>query len=215
MLYNYQFERTLTDSERCNLFSVELYLASEVKKTVENAASTLKSKGTLDFLMFICTCIGKNQILIYSILFSRYPGTFTGEILQVHIGGKNTCQNHLVQTNIWVLFLYSQLQSMAYSFIQLALIRDCVCPSTINTLEFNQFLLSSNFGGFHFLSWNSHQMPIEERNIKTFVLFEFVNMYPTWFTSIWFTKYTMFTLFQHNLCTIWKDELFKHYGVQK
>lgn len=126
MLYNYQFDRTLTDSKRCNLFSVELYLASEVKKTVENAASTLKSKGTLDFLMFICTCIGKNQILIYSILFSRYPGTFTGEILQVHIGGKNTCQNHLVQTNIWVLFLYSQLQSMAYSFIQLAVIRDSV-----------------------------------------------------------------------------------------
>lgn len=82
MLYNYQFERTLTDSKRCNLFSVELYLASEVKKTVENAASTLKSKGTLDFLMFICTCIGKKSNI------DRYPGTFTGEILQVHIGEK-------------------------------------------------------------------------------------------------------------------------------
>lgn len=136
--------------------------------------------------------------------------------------GKNTCQNHLVQTNtcIWVLFLYSQLQSMAYSFIQFALIRDCVCPSTINTLEFNQFLLSSNFGGFHFLSWNSQSNAHwRKKHNKICVVWicEHVssNLNPTWFTSIWFTKYTMFTPFQDNLCIIWKDELFKNYGVQK
>lgn len=94
--------------------------------------------------------------------------------------GKNTCQNHLVQTNIWVLFLYSQLQSMAYSFIQLALIRDCF-PSTINILEFNQFLLSSNFGGFHFLSWNSQSNAHWRKKHNKICVVEFVNMYPqTW-----------------------------------
>lgn len=180
MLYNYQFERTLTDSKRCNLFSVELYLASEVKKTVENAASTLKSKGTLDFLMFICTCIGKK---------SNIDKTYSADI-QVHLQvkycrfilGKNTCQNHLVQTNIWVLFLYSQLQSMAYSFNQLAVIRDSVFvhPPLIYWSLIN-FCWALILVDFIFWAETPNPMPTEERNITKFVLFEFVNMYPqTW-----------------------------------
>lgn len=94
--------------------------------------------------------------------------------------------------------------------------RLCVCPSTINILELNQFLLSSNFGGFHFLSWNSQSNAHwRKKHNKICVVWicEHVssNLNPTWFTS----KYTMFTLFQHKLCIIWKDELFKNYGVQK
>lgn len=180
MVVIYQFERTLTDSKRCNLFSVELYLASEVKKTVENAACTLKSKGTLDFTMFICTCIGKNM---------HIDKTYSVDI-QVHLQvkycrfilGKNTCQNHLVQTNIWVLFLYSQLQSMAYSFIQLAVIRDSVFvhPPLIYWSLIN-FCWALILVDFIFWAETPNPMPTEERNITKFALFEFVNMYPqTW-----------------------------------
>lgn len=96
--------------------------------------------------------------------------------------GKNTCQNHLVQTNIWVLFLYSQLQSMAYSFIQLALIRDSVFvhPPLIYWSLIN-FCWALILVDFIFWAETPNPMPTEERNITKFVLFEFVNMYPqTW-----------------------------------
>lgn len=132
------------------------------------------------YLMFICTCIGKKW---------NIDKTYSVDI-QVHLQvkycrfilGKNTCQNHLVQTNIWVLFLYSQLQSMAYSFIQLALIRDSVFvhPPLIYWSLIN-FCWAIILVDFIFWAETPNQMPTEERNITKFVLFEFVNMYPqTW-----------------------------------
>lgn len=100
--------------------------------------------------------------------------------------GKNTCQNHLVQTNIWVLFLYSQLQSMAFSFIQLALIRDSVFvhPPLIYWSLINS-CWAPILVDFIFWAEPPNSMPTEERNITKFVLFEFVNMYPqTWIQQI-------------------------------
>lgn len=85
--------------------------------------------------------------------------------------GKNTCQNHLVQTNIWVLFLYSQLQSMAYSFIQLAVIRDSVFvhPPLIYWSLINS-CWALILADFIFWAETPNQMPTEERNITKFVL---------------------------------------------
>lgn len=85
--------------------------------------------------------------------------------------GKNTCQNHLVQTNIWELFLYSQLQSMAYSFIQLAVIRDSVFvhPPLIYWSLIN-FCWALILVDFIFWAETLNPMPTEERNITKFVL---------------------------------------------
>lgn len=137
--------------------------------------------------------------------------------------GKNTCQNHLVQTNIWVLFLYSQLQSMAYSFIQLAVIRDSVFvhPPLIYWSLIN-FCWALILVDFIFWAETPNPMPTEGRNITKFVLFEFVNMYPqTWIQrdSQAYDLPNIQCLHYFNIIyvsyIIWKDELFKNYGVQK